>query len=124
MIRITIEIDGDKINVTNTMNSTSDHLLAVNKEAQRIPHKLTAAPLQESKVKSCAKCGKIFTPQGPRQKYCSEACGMQPKPAIEKLRAKQKGTTLTPGERERINAELDATLAEIEAKRSQPYKMQ
>lgn len=39
---------------------------------------------KKAKDRLCAKCGKIFQPSGPRQKYCSEECGLKPKPKGEK----------------------------------------
>lgn len=61
--------------------------------------------------KTCIKCGKPFTPRSNVQKYCSKSCGMKPNKGWKKNK-------LNPNK----EAELNATLKEIEDRRKQPYE--
>lgn len=56
------------------------------------------------KIRICKKCGHEFQPRGNRQSYCSEACGLKPKPAREKLKHYK---TLDPKEKEALEMEAN-----------------
>lgn len=74
---------------------------------------------QVPQTKVCATCKKEFFTTAPRQKYCSEACGLKPKPEKQKITQQLKKKTLTPEE----EAELEKTLAEINQRQHQPYQI-
>jgi hypothetical protein len=59
------------------------------------------------KERKCKKCGKMYIPEGPAQKYCSMLCGQQKKNIVA---AKQR-------------IELERTLLEIEHSRKKPYEI-
>jgi hypothetical protein len=155
MLRITIEFDGGNVTIGGFKPQAIEMELPHQSKKRLEPAKRVAPldklqrPMPEAKVKSCDKCGKIFTPQGPRQKYCSEACGFKPKPESERLRAhlkskrvQEKFNNISEGTEpikidkplppqgnyagktpEQISKELEETLREIEEKRKQPISL-
>ena len=87
MIRIIIEVDDKRQVFINGKK--------INQPGQK-PLKSKIESGSDSRRQSmdseriCPTCQEPFKPNGPRQKYCSEKCGMKPKPESEKIRAKQR----------------------------------
>ncbi|MCK9281345.1 MAG: hypothetical protein M0P71_12040 [Melioribacteraceae bacterium] len=86
MIRITIEIDNEGVNITREDIGK--------KKAEKVLLEVKENPLKKSiitkKTKKCKTCGKPFKPDGNRQKYCSEKCGMKRKVYVKKREHKPK----------------------------------
>lgn len=115
MIRIILDIDDDSINIRIPRNSenvvkqekpkkidfevidkidlsgSQDLEHSIKMPVPEITKKLKSTrrmPMKKSR--ECPTCGEKFKPQGPRQKYCSEPCGMKPKSQKERDKDKNK----------------------------------
>ena len=66
----------------------------------------------------CKACGEEYKPQGPRQKYCSIACGLTPKTEREKQLLKLK----KPIKLKEPIESIENTLKEIELRRTERNK--
>jgi hypothetical protein len=79
---------------------------------QAIDEYVVSAPLNKPKRvykdKECVVCGRIYTPVGTTQKFCSAAC-----------KARSKGNKLSEME----ERELEKTLADIEERRKRTYEV-
>ena len=97
-----IKIDNKKTTVVVTPKEEGGKELInkIEKEIPDVPIK-RAVKIKRQKItepRICPKCGEKFMPQGPRQKYCSEKCGMKPKNYILKKDMKEEKTNIDHGD--------------------------
>ncbi len=130
MIRITIEIDNDNYRLnTNGTGSQLEIKPVIKKSKQPVKKEIVQEekqPVSKAKTassKRCLKCGNEFKPTSNAQRYCSEKCGMKRKSKVEVIKSNLAKKSIPPEEREQLNKELDQTLAEIEARKHQPYSL-
>lgn len=107
MIRIIVEIDENRnvfIDGKKIPKTESKPTRSIEKEITQ-PVKKGEHPIYAER--RCPTCGESFVPNGPRQKYCSEKCGLRPK--SEKERLKQKRKQLSVEKRTRISTSPKVT---------------